>query len=72
MEFQIDDANLKIPTDSTIGVYTDGVLGAKYLAISPGFSESALVGGEEIIRTKSSIILENLLGKILVIMGDKK
>ena len=72
VEFQIDDAGLKIPTDSTIGVYTDGVLGAKYLAISPGFSESSLVGGEEIIRTKSSIILENLLGKILVIMGDNK
>jgi len=72
VQFEVDDVSLRIPTDSTVGVYTDGVLGAKYLAISPGFSEDFLAGGDEIIRTKSSIVLENLLGKLLVIMGDKK
>ena len=72
VHFRIDDPDLKIPDDSTIGVYTEGILGAKYLAIIPGFSEEYVKPGQEILRTKSAVVLENLFSKILLLIGTEK
>ena len=44
---------------------TEGLLGAKYVSLSPGFEEAYLTNGDEITSTHSAIILENLLGKFL-------
>lgn len=67
----IFDSKLKVPADSTIGVYTEGVLGSKYLSIMPGFSDTFLSKGDEILRTNSAVVLENLFSKLLLFIGDK-
>ncbi len=69
LKLNIDPA-IKIPTDSSIKVASEGLLGAKYLAISPGGDEENLNSGDEIIFTQSSINFEDLLGKF--IFSDKK
>lgn len=61
----LDDAHTTIPQDSAAGIMTEGLLGSKYVALSPGFSETYLHAGSIIETTHSAIILENLIGKLL-------
>lgn len=56
---------VKIPADSSIKVASEGLLGSKYLAVSPGSAEEILVDGNEISFTQSSVNLEDLLGKFI-------
>lgn len=62
---------IEIPDDSSIAVVSDGLLGNKYLDISPGGSEENFKDGGVIEHTQSSINLESLIGH-LVFSQDKK
>ena len=57
--------DIKIPTDSSAKIASEGLLGSKYLSITPGGDEESLVSGSEIQFTQSSINLEDLLGKFI-------
>jgi phospholipid/cholesterol/gamma-HCH transport system substrate-binding protein len=61
--------SLKLPADSSVKISSEGLLGSKYLSISPGGDEENLKDGEEIQFTQSSVSFEDLLGKF--IFGDK-
>lgn len=63
--------DVKIPTDSSIKVSSEGLLGSKYLAISPGADEEFIKDGGEIQFTQSSVSFEDLLGKF-IFGSDKK
>lgn len=63
-------SNIKIPDDSSASIATEGIIGSKFIAISPGFSENKLKQNEEIEMTKPSVNLEKLIGKFIV--GDKQ
>lgn len=63
--------NIKLPSDSSAKVASEGLLGSKYLAITPGSDEEILKEGDEISFTQSSVNLEDLLGKF-IFNGDKK
>lgn len=56
---------VKLPNDSSAKIVSSGLLGEKYLEISPGGSEDFLKDGEEINFTQSSINFEQLLGKFM-------
>lgn len=56
---------LRIPTDSSISVYTDGLVGSKYLHINPGFSEKFLKDGERIAKTNPGVIIEELIAQAI-------
>ncbi len=56
---------IKIPVDSSVKIASEGLLGSKYLSISPGSSEETLSTGGEIIFTQSSVNFEDLLGKFI-------
>ena len=60
---------VKLPNDSSVKVSSEGLLGSKYLSITPGGAEENLSDGDEIEYTQSSVSLEDLLGKF--IFGDK-
>ncbi len=62
-----------IPTDSSAGIYTQGILGANYVNLVPGFDNTVLKNGGVIATTQSAMILENLIGQLLFSMkgGDK-
>jgi len=66
------DPSIKLPSDSSVKVSSEGLLGSKYLAITPGGDEENLKDGEEITFTQSSISLEDLLGKFIFGADSKK
>jgi len=55
---------LPIDTDATIA--TSGLLGGKYIDLSPGGDEIVLHDHDEIEFTQSAILLENLIGKYML------
>ena len=64
-------SQLKIPFDSSLAVVSDGLLGGKYLAITPGGDDKTLKNGDVIEHTQSSVNLESLIGQ-MVFSQDKK
>jgi phospholipid/cholesterol/gamma-HCH transport system substrate-binding protein len=62
--------NIKLEDDSIASVKTAGLIGDKYIMISPGGSDVILKPGETIIETESAVDLEDLISKYL--FGDAK
>lgn len=60
-----------LPNDSSASILTEGLLGANYIGISPGFSDQNLVNGGKIPTTHSALIFENLIGQLLFNMNKK-
>ena len=56
---------VKIPEDTSIAVSADGLLGDKFLALSPGGAEDMLPAGGEIMTTQGSIDLMNIIGQLI-------
>ncbi len=59
------NSDIKIPTDSSAKISSEGLLGSKYLSITPGGDDESLVAGSEILFTQSSVNFEDLLGKFI-------
>jgi phospholipid/cholesterol/gamma-HCH transport system substrate-binding protein len=57
-------SGLKLPTDSMASIKTTGLIGDKYIAISPGADEAYLAPGSRITMTESSVDIESLIGKM--------
>jgi phospholipid/cholesterol/gamma-HCH transport system substrate-binding protein len=64
----IDD-NIKVPSDSSASITSDGLLGGSYVAVSPGGSNTMLTAGQSFTVTQSAINIEDLLGKFIFSMG---
>lgn len=60
-----------LPSDSSAKISSEGLLGSKYLSITPGGDEENLKNGEEIQFTQSSVNFEDLLGKFIFSDKDK-
>jgi phospholipid/cholesterol/gamma-HCH transport system substrate-binding protein len=61
-----------IPDDSDAAIETSGLLGANFVAISPGGSDTFLHGGSELQFTQSAIVLENLVNKLFANFSSNK
>jgi phospholipid/cholesterol/gamma-HCH transport system substrate-binding protein len=55
----------KIPTDSDAAIYTQGLLGGKFIGLTPGGAETYLKDKDQIDFTQSAFVLENLIGQVL-------
>ena len=64
--------DLLIPDDSSLSIQTDGLFGKKYISLEPGGSEKFLNNGEKIFLTEDSILIQDLLKKIIQIGNLKK
>ena len=62
--FAINNSHI-IPIDSSISIQTDGLFGNKYAIIEPGGAEKSIKNGDQIIFTEDSILVEDLLRKII-------
>jgi phospholipid/cholesterol/gamma-HCH transport system substrate-binding protein len=63
----------RIPEDSDASIQTQGLLGGKYVGLSPGGSETYLKNGSRIEFTQSAIVLENLVNKFFAnVAGGRK
>jgi phospholipid/cholesterol/gamma-HCH transport system substrate-binding protein len=59
------DASLRLPTDTSAEIQSEGLLGGRYVALVPGGSEQILTNGGTIGITQSAISLESLLGRFI-------
>lgn len=59
------DPNVKLPLDSSAKVVTDGLLGNKYIALTPGAEDKLIPQGGEITHTQSAINLEDLVSRYI-------
>lgn len=69
----IDKRYNNLPIDTSASIFTQGILGANYISLLPGFEVKNLKPGGEIETTHSALILENLIGQLLFnVKNDKK
>lgn len=59
------DAGLRLPTDTSAEIQSEGLLGGKYVALVPGGADRFLADGQEITITQSAVSLESLLGRFI-------
>lgn len=68
---RIDPQFNQIPEDSFASIQTQGLLGGKYIGLSPGGEDSYLKDGSQIEQTQSAIVLENLINKLFANFASK-
>lgn len=62
---RIDRRYDELPADSAAGVFTSGLLGERYVGISPGGDIDMLADGDEIFLVQSAVVLEDLIAKFI-------
>src|SRR6185437_9396772 len=65
VSLRIDPQYNQIPEDSFAAIQTQGLLGGKYIGLSPGGLDTYLKNGSRIDNTQSAIVLESLINKFL-------
>ena len=63
---------IKLPTDSSAQVASDGLLGHKYLSLQAGAAEEMLKPGAEIEHTQGSVDIVSLVGRLIFSQTGKK
>ena len=64
-------AGLQLPTDSMASIKTTGLIGDKFISLSPGADETSMKPGTRITLTESAVDLESLIGKMAFGSVDK-
>jgi phospholipid/cholesterol/gamma-HCH transport system substrate-binding protein len=59
------DPKLELPSDTSAGIRTSGLLGDQYIALEPGAEEALLRSDEEIAYTESALSIERLIGRFV-------
>ena len=57
--------DVKLPSDSTAKITSDGLLGGQHIVITPGGAEDNLKPGDEIANTQGAVDLFGLIGQFL-------
>ena len=58
-------SSTKLPKDSSASIVSAGLLGEKYLSVTPGSDDQMLADGGKITYTQSSVNLEEMIGKFM-------
>lgn len=69
---QINKKYNDLPVDTSASIFTQGILGSNYVALTPGFEADNLKAGGHIDTTHSALILENLIGQLLFSLKSDK
>jgi phospholipid/cholesterol/gamma-HCH transport system substrate-binding protein len=62
----------QIPTDSDASIYTQGLLGGKFIGLTAGGADTYLKDKGQIDFTQSAFVLENLIGQVLASFTKSK
>lgn len=57
--------DIKVPKDSSAAISSSGLLGEKYVSLTPGGDDQMLAAGGKVQFTQSSVNLEELIGKFM-------
>jgi phospholipid/cholesterol/gamma-HCH transport system substrate-binding protein len=71
VSMRIDPQYNQIPEDTYAAIQTQGLLGGKYIGLSPGGSDTYLKDGGQIEQTQSAIVLESLINKFFANYSSK-
>lgn len=63
------EPQVRLQEDAIASIRTEGIIGDKFVKITPGGSEVILAPGETILETESSISLEELISKYIFESG---
>ncbi len=69
VQMRIENRFNDIPDDSSAGIFTAGLLGDNYIAITPMYNQTYLKDGSKIDITRSAMILEKLIGQLVYKIG---
>lgn len=64
------DGALRLPSDSSAEIASEGLLGGRFVSIVPGGSERIIADRGEITITQSAVSLESLLGRFIFSMTE--
>ena len=56
---------INLPKDSLLSIASTGLMGGKFVSISPGFSEEIIKNNDVITNTESSVSFEDMLKRAL-------
>jgi phospholipid/cholesterol/gamma-HCH transport system substrate-binding protein len=59
------DKRYQFPKDTFAKILTAGLLGEQYIGLDPGGDEQILKGGDQVAKTQSAVVLENLISSFL-------
>ena len=62
---RINSKDSQIPTDSDASIYTQGLLGGKFIGLTAGGADTYLKDKGQIDFTQSAFVLEGLIGQML-------
>jgi phospholipid/cholesterol/gamma-HCH transport system substrate-binding protein len=65
VDLRINSKYNQIPSDSDASIYTQGLLGGKFIGLTAGGAETYLKDKDQIDFTQSAFVLENLIGQLL-------
>ena len=63
---RIDSPELNLPIDSSAHIFTEGLLGVRYIALFPGYDEEKLAHDDAFVHTSSGFVLETLIAQFLI------
>lgn len=72
---KIDSKYKKLPVDTSASILTQGLLGANYISLTPGFAHTFLNNKSIVQDTHPALILEDLIGQLIFSLkssGSKK
>ena len=75
VSMRIDINQRQLPADTSASILTQGLLGANYISLKPGFAQVFLKDGSIIQDTHPALILEDLIGQLIFSLkssGGKK
>lgn len=59
------DETVRLPSDSSAAITSEGLLGASYVALLPGGSDKPLKNGDTILDTQGSLDMTALIGSLV-------
>lgn len=59
------DKRYQFPKDTFAGIMTSGLLGEQYIGLMPGADSEMLKNGDQLKKTQSALVLEDLIGKFI-------
>jgi phospholipid/cholesterol/gamma-HCH transport system substrate-binding protein len=71
VSMQLDSKYNQIPSDSDASIYTQGLLGGKFIGLTAGGSDTYLKNNDQIDFTQSALVLENLIGQLVANFSNK-
>ncbi len=57
--------DVELPADTSAAIFSESLLGGRYIALQPGADDEVLASGDELMFTQSSINLEELVGRFM-------